>query len=112
MDFARANLHRLGLINIAMDVFVSADNRFSVNELQAYYGANETGGTYFENGMPVHLQDNQTIEMMINGRSGRYYDHNGQMTFEEGDFSRNAGCNLRVKLAFQMLGKPLPGFLV
>ena len=109
LEFARQNLDKLGLTCIALDVFLDPAQRFFVNEIQTYYGANETGGIYFENGQPVQLEDNQTVEMMINGTAGRYFYNAGLWQFEVGDFSRNAGCNLRVKLAFQRRGCPLPG---
>ena len=112
LEFSRQALDKMGLNCVAADILVDPAQRFFVNEIQAYYGANETNGLYFENGQRIFLEDNQTIEMRINGRAGRYFYSGGQWLFEEGDFSRNAGCNLRVKLAFQRLGKPLPGYRV
>jgi len=110
LDFSRDLLEKLGMTCMSLDIFEDNTGRLLVNELQAYYGANETGGYYFENGKPVTLVEGQTIEMMVNGEPGRYLWDDGTWRFEEGDFSRNAGCNLRVKLAFKELGQPLPGW--
>ena len=111
LDFSRNLLDRMGMNCMALDIFEDREDNYFVNELQAYYGANETGGYYYEDGREISLQDGQTVEMMVGGRPGRYY-YDGGWHFEEGDFSRNAGCNLRVKLAFQQLGEPLPGWKV
>ncbi len=70
------------------------------------------GGEYYESGRKISLDAGQTIEMMVHGEPGRYYYQHGKWLFEAGDFARNAGCNLRVKLAFQEKGEPLPGYLV
>ena len=96
---------------MAVDVFEDASGRYLVNEVQTYYGANESSAMYFENGARVYLGD-KTVEMMVRGRPGRYLREHERWAFEEGDFARNAGCNLRVKLAFQLMGTPLPGYRV
>ena len=70
------------------------------------------GGSAYEDGKEVTLKDGQTIEMMVGGESTRYFWDDGKWVLEEGDFSRNAGCNLRVRFAFQELGAPLPGIRV
>ena len=109
LNFSRDLLNRAGMNSMSLDIFEDKAGNYFVNEMQTYYGANETGGYYFENGKEVTLKDGQTIEMMIDGEPGRYFWHDGEWTFEAGDFSRNAGCNLRVRLAFQEQGEPLPG---
>ena len=97
---------------VALDVFEDVEGNFFVNEVQAYYGANEPGGYYYEDGREITLETGQTIEMMVHGEPGRFHYQQGKWRFEAGDFARNAGCNLRVKLAFQEKGEPLPGYLV
>ncbi len=110
LEFARGVLEKIGMECMAMDVFEDRAGRLFVNELQTYYGANEPSGTYFANGSPVSLPEDQTVEMMVGGKAGRFLYDQGHWIFEEGEFCRNAGCNLRVKLAFQRLGTPLPGY--
>lgn len=111
MDFSRNLLNRTKMNCMSLDIFEDREGNYFVNEMQTYYGANEAGGGYYyENGAEVSLKGGQTVEMMVNGKPGRYFWNEGRWVFEEGDFSRNAGCNLRVKLAFQELGEPLPGY--
>lgn len=112
LDFSRDLLNKAKMNCMSLDIFEDREGNYFVNEMQAYYGANETGGYYYENGKEVSLKDGQTVEMMVNGEPGRYFWSDGKWTFEAGDFSRNAGCNLRVKLAFQELGEPLGGCVV
>ncbi|WP_457673036.1 ATP-grasp domain-containing protein [Thiolapillus sp.] len=112
LDFSRNALEKMGMNAVALDVFEDRDGKFFVNEVQAYYGANEPGGYYYEDGKEVILNEGETIEMMVHGEPGRFFHHQGEWRFEAGDFSRNAGCNLRVKLAFQERGEPLPGYAV
>jgi len=112
LEFSRNALDKLGLECVSLDVFVGPEMRFCVNEIQTYYGATESNAICYEAGKPILLEAGQTVEMMVHGRTGRYLWTAGQWVFEEGDFARNAGCNLRVKLAFQRLGHPLPGYWV
>ena len=112
LDFSRNLLERVGTKSMSLDIFEDRNGNYFVNEMQTYYGANETGGYYYEDGKEVTLKDGQTIEMMVDGESARYFWDEGKWNLETGDFSRNAGCNLRVRWAFQELGEPLPGFRV
>lgn len=112
LEFSRNALDKMGLDCVSLDVFVGADMSFHVNEIQSYYGATESNAICYEDGQPVTLAAGQTVEMMIQGRIGRYLWCGDRWTFEEGDFARNAGCNLRVKMAFQRMGCPLPGYRV
>ncbi len=110
LNFSRNVLEKMGMNAVALDVFEDVEGKFFVNEVQAYYGANEPGGYYSGDGKEITLDVGQTIEMMVHGEPGRFYYQQGKWLFEAGDFSRNAGCNLRVKLAFQEKGEPLPGY--
>lgn len=110
LEFVRKSTDKIGTECMSVDVFENENGEYFVNELQTYYGANEPGGIYFENGNQVYLDSGQTHEMRINGKNGRYYFDNGEWIFEEGDFARNAGCNLRVIHAFQKLGINLVGY--
>ncbi len=112
LNFSRTVLEKMGMKAVALDVFEDRHGNFFVNEVQAYYGASEPGGECYENGKNVSLDAGQTVEMMVHGEPGRFHYQQGKWRFEAGDFARNAGCNLRVKLAFQEKGEPLPGYSV
>jgi len=112
LEFVRNVTDKIGTECMSVDVFQNESGDYLVNELQTYYGANEPGGIYFENEEQIFLEPGQTHEMRINGRNGRYYFDNGEWRFEEGDFARNAGCNLRVIHAFQKLGIDLANYRV
>lgn len=71
-----------------VDVFESQDGRYLVNELQTVFGATT----------PVD-------QLRVNDRPGRYVrSAAGEWLFEEGDYSRNAVCNLRIQYVLQLLG--------
>ena len=77
-----------GFKSMSLDIFEAPDGRFAVNELQAVFG-----------------WDPWEYQMVVNGKPGRYvYDVlKGHWNFEEGIFSENACCNLRVEYVLKML---------
>lgn len=78
--------------SMSLDVFETPDGRYWVNELHAVFG-----------------RDPWDHSMEVNGTPGRYvYDEKrAAWIFEEGIFTENAACNLRVKKVLEMLGKRL-----
>jgi hypothetical protein len=109
LEFARRATETLGLNCVALDIF-ERSGQYWINEVQTYYGANAATGIYTDQNGPVEFPSDHTAEMMINRKSGRFHYDGKNWNFEEGDFSRNAGSNLRVKLAFELFGTPLPGY--
>ncbi|GFO57774.1 hypothetical protein GMST_00990 [Geomonas silvestris] len=110
LDFVKGVTDLIETRCMSVDVFVTPGGQFLVNELQTFYGANEPGCYYFEDGKPVALGPGETHEMRVNGVNGRYFHGEDGWSFQEGDFARNAGCNLRVMLAYQALGVRLADF--
>ncbi len=80
LDFAHDINVRGGFSSMAIDIFETVDGRWLVNELQTLFGTSTAS------------------QMQIDGLSGRYRrTAAGHWEFEEGLFSRNGCCNLRVE---------------
>lgn len=85
LDLAWEITEKGGFGSMAVDIFETDDGRFLVNELQCVYGQH----------CPVQL--------VKDGKSGRFLrDTNGDWVFEEGVFSVNHGCNLRLEAALRL----------
>jgi len=71
-----------GFTSMNVDVFETEDGRLLVNELQTVFGATT----------PVD-------QLRVDGKPGRYVvsEQTGEWVFEEGDFSRNACANERIR---------------
>ena len=76
-----------------LDVFETVDGQYLVNELQTVFGATTPAD-----------------QLRVDGRPGRYRREDGvadtsrRWVFEEGDFCRNALCNLRIAEFLRQLG--------
>ena len=92
LDLARETTEKGGFTSMGVDIFKTADGRHLVNELQTVFSA---------------TWDSQ---MFVKGKPGRYlYDEATETwRFEEGFFSQNGCCNLRVEVVLKMLGHDLP----
>lgn len=99
-DFCN-NIAEIGKFPImCFDVFLSAEGRWLVNELQAAFGS------YNPSQMYVDTIDNNDINInkpLITGKQipdsmipGRYIHSDGKWLFEEGLFNRNGSNNLKV----------------
>ena len=84
-DLAWAITEKGGFKSMAVDIFETQDRSFLVNELQCVYG------------------QHSNVQLMKEGKSGRYLrQNNGEWKFEEGVFSINHGCNLRIEAALKL----------
>ncbi len=79
LDFARKICEENNFHFMAIDLFESKENNYSVNELQTLFG---------------HVQN---YIMTVNGEIGRYIYSNNQWIFENGDFNSNESFDLRLK---------------
>lgn len=73
--------------SMAVDVFETVDGRYLVNELQSIFGQSTD-----------HLS-------IVDGVPGRYVEHDGDFSFQPGDFNRHNSFLLRVKHFAELLGK-------
>jgi len=78
--------------SMALDILEDPAGNYFVLELQAYFGAS------------------RSYQMLVDGRPGRllYSGSDNDWHFEAGDFTRNAGCNLRVQQLYRGLGYDMP----
>ncbi len=74
--------------SMALDILEDAAGNYFVLEMQTYFGAS------------------RSYQMLIDGQPGRflYSEVDNDWKFEAGDFTRNAGCNLRVQQLYRKLG--------
>ncbi len=74
-----------------LDVFITADGRYLLNELQALFG----------------MFDANEPQCVIDGKAGRmvWDDESNCWRFEEGDFCKNYLCNLRIETLIKLLEK-------
>ncbi len=92
LNLLREVTERGGYTSMDVDIFETTDGRLLVNELQTVFGAST----------PVD-------QLRVDGKPGRYvFDAEAKpgvdpWRFEEGDFSRNACCNLRVQYVIDAL---------
>jgi len=91
LNFIRDVTRLGGFTSMALDIFEVGGRGYLVNELQAMFGASID------------------VQMRVGGKAGRYVcdDETGTWRFEEGDFSRNGCCNLRVEALLKTLGHPV-----
>lgn len=71
----------------AIDIFVSEDGRYLVNEMQCIFGQSDP------------------YQMLINGQPGRYIFDNGQWIFEAGDFNKYESFLLRLETFITQLSR-------
>lgn len=92
LDFTRSVCDKGGFWSMALDVFVTEDDKFLVNELQCVFGSYNPS------------------QMYIEGKPGRYlYDSPRDCwTFQEGYFNQNGSCNLRVQHLLALLKEAPP----
>lgn len=87
LDFARDVFDQGGFSSLSLDIFVTKDGRFLVNELQTYFG----------------IIDNHEM-CVVDGAAGRVlYDAAGGWRFEPGSFCQNYLYNQRVLCVLDML---------
>lgn len=87
LDFARMVFDKGGFGSLSLDVFVTQDGRFLVNELHTYFG----------------IMDNHEM-CMVDGVPGRMlHDPPHGWRFEPGDFCRNYLYNQRVLYVLDLL---------
>jgi len=88
LNLARCITDIGGFRSMSLDIFETVDGHYYINELQTVFG-----------------RDPWDHQMEVNGKPGRYvYDQSDrQWSFEEGIFTENACCNLRVECLLEML---------
>lgn len=94
LDLVRVTTDKGGFTSMALDVFQTPRGEFFVNELHTVFG-----------------RDPWDHQMEVDGKPGRYvYDQAaGTWAFQEGIYTQNSCCNLRVGYVLeQLLGKGLP----
>ncbi|OVE74451.1 hypothetical protein BVX94_00225 [bacterium B17] len=86
LDFMRNITEKGSFKSMAADVLESSDGKYYVIELHTYFGCNEPN------------------VMLVDNKPGRYlFDDKDGWLFEEGEFNRNASCNLRVEYVLNCL---------
>lgn len=82
LDLTREVTQEGSFTSMNVDVFETRDGRYLINELQTVFGATTPAD-----------------QLRVNDRPGRYLYSvsEKQWVFEEGDFSRNAVCNMRIE---------------
>ena len=90
LDFTRMVTDRGNFRSMDIDIFVTSDRKFVINELQAVFALHASEG------LP-----------MVDGKPGRmvYDSRTLSWRFEEGNFCDNLMCNLRVQDFLRSLGK-------
>jgi len=94
LDLVRQVTDMGNFTSMSLDIFESPDGEYLVNELH-----------------PVFGRDPWDHSMEVNGKPGRYVYREAERrwAFEEGIFTENASCNMRVLTLLALLGKPLVG---
>lgn len=99
LDFVENLCEKGKFTSMGVDVFITPDGNFLVNELQTVLGTITS---------MVRVGDANSVEhCVVDGKSGRMLkdSHTRQWRFEEGIFCQNALCNLRVQFVLSMLMK-------
>jgi glutathione synthase/RimK-type ligase-like ATP-grasp enzyme len=88
LDLIREVANRSNFTSMSFDVFETPEGGYLVNELH-----------------PVFGRDPWDHSMEINGKPGRYVYDEGEATwkFEEGIFTENSCCNLRVQVVLNLV---------
>jgi hypothetical protein len=94
LDLVRTAADTGSFTSMCFDVFETTDGRFLINEFHTVFGPDP-------------------IQMKVDGKEGRYcYNAEAdRWDFEEGHFTDNAHCDLRVEYLLKLVGKPLKGHL-
>jgi len=90
LDFVRDVTEKGGFTSMNVDVFATLDGRYLINELQALFGSK------------------REHQMILDGRPGRFLFREGKWVFEEGTFTQNNCCNLRVEELLRQLDRRRP----
>ncbi|MCP4219534.1 MAG: hypothetical protein GY765_33170 [bacterium] len=85
LDFVKMVTDKRGFLSQAVDIFVSPEGEFLVNELQCFFGSKSK------------------YQMMLDGKPGRYVRKDAEWVFEEGLFNTNNSYDLRLKHAMELL---------
>lgn len=85
LDFVKEVTDLKDFQSQAVDIFVSPDGRYLVNEMQCIFGQSDP------------------YQMLINGKPGRYVCENRKWIFEAGDFNKHESFLLRLKTFTAML---------
>jgi len=97
LDFIRGLCEKGSFTSMDVDIFITPDKGFLVNELQTVFGAVIS---------MIRFGDSESAEhCLVNGEPGRMLKdgQTGQWKFEKGIFCQNSLCNLRVKYVLDML---------
>ncbi len=91
LDFARDVTDKGPFTSMAVDCFVTRDERILVNELQALFG----------------VDDPSEPQCVVDGKPGRmvWDEASGSWQFEPGEFCDNCCCDLRVKALLRQLDR-------
>ena len=97
LDFVENLCKKENFTSMDVDVFITPDGNFLVNELQTVFGS-LTSMVRFSN-------TNSAEHCVLDGKPGRMLKdrQTGQWIFKEGAFCQNALCNLRVQYVLDML---------
>jgi hypothetical protein len=88
LDLVRSLTDRFHFSSMSFDIFETSDGQYLINEIHPVFGRMQT-----------------TYEMEVDGKPGRYVwdSETQQWCFEEGIFTENFCCNLRVRMVLDHL---------
>ena len=87
LDFVKEITDRFGFYSQAVDIFVTDNGKYLINEMQCIFGQSDP------------------YQMLVNGKPGRYVFKDEKWFFKEGEFNRNESYNLRVEYVLSQLKK-------
>jgi len=87
LDFVKEITDRHNFLSQAVDVFVTADGSYLVNEMQCIFGQSDP------------------FQMLINGEPGRYRFIDENWIFESGDFNKHESFLLRLETFIKILNE-------
>lgn len=85
LDFCRQIMVKHNLWSQAIDIFVTSDGQFLVNEMQCIFGQSDPH------------------QMLVDGVPGRYCYQHGTWRFESGDFNQHESFDLRLEHFIKLL---------
>lgn len=85
LDFVKEVTDKRNFLSQSVDIFVAADGRYLVNEMQCTFGQSDP------------------YQMLVDGQPGRYRYIDGEWVFEAGDFNRYRSFLLRLEHFIDLL---------
>jgi hypothetical protein len=85
LDFVKTITDKRNFVSQAVDIFVSDNGAFLVNEMQCIFGQSDP------------------YQMLIHGQPGRYVYEQGQWRFEPGDYNKIESFQLRLENFMEIL---------